>query len=85
MSAAIPLRTGFVSSQLLGFGYDSEREILAVQFHSGAIYHYFDVPPEIHSGLIAAESKGSYFIRNIKRGPYRYEKQTNVSLTPPTI
>jgi hypothetical protein len=31
-----------------------------VLFNSGKTYEYYDVPPKIYKGLMAAESKGSY-------------------------
>jgi hypothetical protein len=69
-----------VSSQLTAYGYDAATSVLAIQFKSsGSVYHYFDVPQSVFDGLNAAESKGSYFIRNIKRAPYRYARQEGVA------
>jgi len=43
------------------FGYNGAKEVLEVEFQSGAVYQYFDVPPAIHNQLAKAESKGRYF------------------------
>jgi len=42
-------------------GYDQEQRVLEIEFTSGAVYQYSGVPPEVHRGLIAAESHGRYF------------------------
>lgn len=67
------------SSQISGFGYDAESRTLAVQFPGrgvtpGSTYHYANVPPEVFAEFQAAESKGTFFGKNI-RGKYDYEKQ----------
>lgn len=68
--------TDFDSSQITGYGYDAERNVLTIEFKStGTTYDYFDVPTIIYEDLKAAESKGSYFIRNVKRGPFKYQKR----------
>ena len=45
---------------------------LEVEFLSGAVYQYFDVPQSIYDGLMAADSHGKYFAAYIKKGGYRY-------------
>lgn len=62
------------SSALRSVGYDSSRRILAIEFHDGSIYHYFDVPEHIHTGLMEASSHGKYFHRHIRNSGYRYRK-----------
>ncbi|MEO6786487.1 MAG: KTSC domain-containing protein [Chthoniobacteraceae bacterium] len=49
------------SSVLAAVGYDAQRRLLEIEFHSGAIYRYLEVPEEIHRRLLAAESKGRFF------------------------
>lgn len=39
---------------------------LFVQFHTGAVYRYDNVPPEKWDGLVAAKSKGVYLNAEIK-------------------
>lgn len=47
-------------------GYDSETETLEIGFHPGGVYQYFEIPPEECQGLMAATSKGRYFLENIE-------------------
>ena len=59
------------STTLATVAYDEARELLQLEFRSGAIYQYFGVPAVVHEGLLAAPSKGSYFNRLIRgRFPY---------------
>lgn len=63
-------RTPLQSSLLSAIHYSIDAT-LELEFHSGAIYRYFDVPQAVVEGLIAAESKGAYFNRNVRsRFPY---------------
>jgi S-adenosylmethionine synthetase len=57
-----------VDSTLIGkIGYDAESETLAVQMcNSLDVYHYADVPQAVATKFLAAESKGRYFVENIK-------------------
>ena len=52
------------SSDIKSIGY--ENNTLEIEFHSGGIYQYLDVPEEIYIGLMNAKSHGQYFHRNIK-------------------
>jgi hypothetical protein len=60
------------SSLLASIGY-SANATLELEFRSGALYRYFAVPKAVFLGLIAAESKGSYFNRNV-RNLFSYER-----------
>ena len=42
-------------------GYESKSKILEIEFQSGAVYQYLDVPKRVHEGLRRAASKGRYF------------------------
>jgi len=58
------------SSNLHSVGYDSTSQILEIEFNSGSIYQYFNVPSDIYHGLMNAGSHGQYFgqyIRNVFR------------------
>jgi len=46
---------------------------LEIEFLTGSIYQYFDVPETVHQELMAASSHGKFFNANIK-GVYRYAK-----------
>jgi hypothetical protein len=60
-----------VESTVIGtVGYS---RVLEIQFESGRIYQYYDVPQEIFDGMLNAESKGKYFNANI-RGKFRYQE-----------
>lgn len=61
------------SSNLASVGYDSTTRTLRVEFKSGAVYEYSDVPEAAYQGLMDASSKGSYFHQNIK-DRYSYSK-----------
>ena len=47
-------------------GYDSAQQILEVEFTSGAVYQYLEVPSAIFDELMHAESKGRYFNQEIR-------------------
>ena len=61
------------STVLAAVGYDAAKRFLEIEFHSGAIYRYLEVPEEIHRRLLAAESKGHFFGANI-RDKFRCER-----------
>jgi len=63
--------TPVASSTLATIAYDDAERLLRLEFRSGAIYRYFDVPAAIHAALQCAPSKGGYFNRWI-RGHFRY-------------
>ena len=54
------------SSSVKAVGYDPASQTLRVQFQSGAVYDYADVPVELHASLAAAPSVGSFFGQNIR-------------------
>jgi hypothetical protein len=66
-------RKEVTSSNLASVGYDARAKVLEVEFRSGAIYRYRDVPAEIHAELMSAESKGQYFVRRI-RGRFEFRR-----------
>ena len=59
-------RIQVVSSTVASIGYDSESQTLEMEFTSGRVYQYKEVPPEVARGLICASSKGRYFNGHIK-------------------
>ncbi|MDP2711979.1 MAG: KTSC domain-containing protein [Solirubrobacteraceae bacterium] len=64
-------RIAVSSSTLARAGYDDAGRILELEFTSGALYRYFDVPREVYDALLRADSLGRYFNREI-RDRYRY-------------
>lgn len=65
----IPVRSSLIRS----VGYVIADQLLEVQFHNGAIYHYRDVPEEVYTALRKAPSLGSYLNQHI-RDQYPYEQ-----------
>lgn len=66
-------RVTVVSSNIDSVGYDSSNNILEVEFLNGGLYHYFNVPSNIHSSLMSANSHGTFLNDNVK-GNYTYKK-----------
>lgn len=60
------------SEALLSVGYDAKRHLLEIEFTSGEVYRYFDVPAPVHAGLMAADSHGEYFSHHV-RDVFDYE------------
>lgn len=46
--------------------YDAPRRTLFMRFASGEWYAYLDVPQDVFDALLAAESKGGYFLRAVR-------------------
>ena len=54
------------SSNIRSIGYDSNSQTLEIEFHSGGIYQYYNVPNSTYNALMSASSHGSFFHRHIK-------------------
>lgn len=54
------------SSDIVSVGYDPATATLEIEFHSGGLYHYYDVPSSEAEALVGASSVGRYFNANIK-------------------
>jgi hypothetical protein len=67
------IRKNVISSNINSIGYDSATRLLEIEFNSGGVYQYLNVPENVYSGLMAASSHGQYFHRNIK-SVYSYQK-----------
>jgi hypothetical protein len=63
------------SSLLRSVAYSTDDQTLDLEFRSGIAYRYFYVPATVVDGLLAAESKGSYFNRYV-RDRFCYQKQS---------
>ena len=74
LAAGIPLQP--VQSSLISrAGYDPGTQVLAIQMvNSSDVYTYQDVPASIYEGLLAADSKGAYYVKNIK-GRFETKRQ----------
>lgn len=73
-------RTEIASKLLKSVGYDPATKVLEVEFlpkkgaKAGAVYRYADVPPEEFAKFSAAESRGSYFLKNISKNQFKYTR-----------
>ena len=54
------------SSNISAIAYQEERELLTVQFATGAMFEYAGIPHDLYAGLLEASSVGKYFHRFIK-------------------
>ena len=54
------------SSNISSIGYDADSRTLEVEFNSGSIYQYSQVPEMVYDGLMGARSYGTYFNGNIR-------------------
>lgn len=54
------------SSSLRAVGYDPASQTLEVEFTSGQVYQYFAVPETVYRGLLGAESKGRFFLAEVR-------------------
>lgn len=70
----IPLEA-IQSSNLLGIGFNAQKQLLAVQFKGGHIYHYAGVSVEDAAALYGAESRGRHYAQHIK-GKFSGQKMT---------
>lgn len=68
-------RVSVSSSNIASVGYDQSSQTLEVEFNSGAIYEYYDVPEFIYQELISASSVGGYFAQQIKNA-YNYSRSS---------
>ena len=59
-------RQPVTSTSLRSAGYDAEKEVLEVEFHHGSVYQYEGVPADVFEELMNAESKGRYFMDEIR-------------------
>jgi hypothetical protein len=47
--------------------------VLEIQFESGRVYQYFNVPEDVYEEMLNSDSKGKYFNSHI-RGKYEYQE-----------
>jgi KTSC domain len=66
-------RTSVDSSMMASVGYSASRRTLEIEFRSGDVYRYFDVPEKEFHALLASASKGRFFQTRIS-GVYDFER-----------
>jgi len=54
------------SSNIVSVGYDAPSETLEVEFMSGSVYQYYNVPQSIYDAFLAASSAGQFLAYQIK-------------------
>ena len=54
------------SSAISSVGYDADAKVLEVEFSSGAVYKYREVPPGVYRSLMKSTSKGRYVSQRIR-------------------
>lgn len=59
-------RQPVVSSCLSSVGYEAGSRTLEVEFRSGGVYRYLEVPTCVHESLMKAPSTGRFFATNIR-------------------
>lgn len=62
------------SEAIASVGYEPAQRMLEVEFTSGALYRYLDVPNDLHVGLMAAESHGEYFTAHLRDAGFHFER-----------
>lgn len=70
---AIPMQT-VKSSNISAMGYDAATSRMAVQFKSGATYHYHGVDAKTADAVTTAESVGSAVNRVLVKGGFKFNK-----------
>ncbi|MBU3078697.1 KTSC domain-containing protein [Sphingomonas sp. XMGL2] len=69
------------SSVIRSFAYDEPARRLDIEFVSGRVYAYHDVPPAVARAMAASGSRGGYFNRRI-RDRYRFTRLPEASMAP---
>lgn len=60
------------STVIASVGYDFDSRTLEVEFTSGKVYQFFDVPVSLAQALRAADSLGTFFNTHVRNGGYAY-------------
>ena len=66
-------RYSVASSNLASVGYDTVTQTLEIEFLSGSVYQYYNVPENLYDQLMRAGSKGRFFHQYI-RNAYPYSR-----------
>ena len=66
-------RNTVISTNIRSIGYDPQSAVLEVEFTSGDVYQYFNVPDHLYQQFLRALSHGQFLNDNI-RYSYRYQK-----------
>lgn len=55
-----------ISSAIRAVGYDAPTRRMKIRFEQGETYEYCGVPEHVFRGLLAAQSKGTYYNEHIR-------------------
>jgi hypothetical protein len=58
------------SSNVDAFMYERDTQSLFIRFHGNRTYKYFNISPELASGLASAPSPGGWFHSTLKGAPF---------------
>ena len=79
-------RQTLASKAVLSAGYDERTLVLEIEFRSGRVYQYSEVPRGVYEWLLRTPSKGSYVARMINdRYPYRDVTEPTGDGSPPDL
>lgn len=71
-------RAPITSSMMASAGYDEATGVLEIEFLTGAVYQYVDVPSHLYRSLLDAPSQGRFFHGSI-RDAFRCQRVAAVS------
>lgn len=66
-------RVAVRSRSIKTLGYDEDKQVLELEFHGGAVYQYFAVPPIEYAQLMDGRSIGQFINACIKER-YSFKK-----------
>lgn len=69
--------TAVESKMFSAVAYEASGKMLYLRFRRGHVYRYLDFPPNDYHNFLAAESKGRFFLSQI-RDCFRYERLAKV-------
>ena len=58
------------SSTVAAIGYDSQNQILEIEFRDASLYQYSGVPENVYHAMMSAPSHGEFLNAEIKRAGY---------------
>jgi hypothetical protein len=67
------------SKMFLAVAYDAKQRMLYLRFRSGDVYRYFQFSHDDYQHFLTAESKGHYFLTNI-RNCFSYERMAKLQV-----
>lgn len=70
------IRVRLASSMIASAGYDPTASVLEIEFASGAVYRYVEVPLDVYQELLDAPSQGRLFHNRI-RGIFKCHRVTD--------